>query len=93
MAFSEKSLVRFAQSPRGGVDGRVTSGNMNSKFVYASDDPFAAIATAGYFNAARGQFAVGDLIEVSAAANKGGIYIVTAAPATGNVTITAAVLA
>lgn len=93
MSFSEKSLVRVTQAARGNTSGATTGGNMNSLFLYATDDAFATVATAGYFNNARGNLTVGDQILVSAASNKGGLYTVTAVPASGNVTVTASVLA
>lgn len=93
MAFSPKSLVRVAQAPRGATDGTVSSGAFNSLFFYSTADAFATVATAGYFNAARGQLKVGDIIALSAASDKGGFYTVTAVPASGNVTVTASVLA
>ena len=92
MAFFPRSLVRLAQVPNGNTDGTGNS-NMTSKWFYASADAFATIAAAGYFNSARSLLKVGDIIEVSAASNKGGLYAVSAVPATGNVTVTAAVLA
>lgn len=63
---------------------------MTCFFRYATPDALAAVVTAGYFNDARSQLRVGDVIEV--AAGIGGTpatdtYTVTAVPATGNVTI------
>lgn len=92
MTVSAKSLIRIGQAPAGATDGTVTSGAYNSFFLYVTADAFATVATAGYFNALRGQLKAGDIILLSAASNKGGLYIVTAAPASGNVTVTAAAL-
>lgn len=92
MTLSIRSLVRQAQVPAGQTDGSGGT-TFTSKWFYATADAFATVATAGYFNGARAQLAVGDIIEVSCASNKGGLYSVTAVPASGNVTVTAAVLA
>lgn len=91
MAFCKQSLVRIGFGPRGTTAGAPGS-TVNSLFVYSIDDAFATVATAGYFNESRADLKVGDLIAVSCASNKGGLYIVTAAPTSGNVTVTAAVL-
>lgn len=92
MTLSVKSLIRIGQAPRGTTGGAANGGALNSLFFYPSADAFATIAGAGYFNAERKQLAVGDIIIVSAASNKGGLYHVTAVPASGDVTIAAAVL-
>ncbi len=92
MALSSKSLILVGQSPRGTVAGATTSGNLNSFFLYSTDDPFATVAAAGYFNGERARLRVGDQIWVSCAANKGGLYTVATVPATGNVTVVASVL-
>lgn len=92
MSLAIRSLVRQAQVPTGATDG--TGGTtFTSKWFYATADAFAAVATAGYFNNARAMLGVGDIIEVSCASNKGGLYSVSAVPASGNVTVVAAVLA
>lgn len=92
MALSPRSLVRLYQTPLGNTDGTAST-TMITKYFYATADAFGVVAAAGYFNAARNQLRVGDQIEVSCAANKGGLYNVTAVPATGNVTVVAAILA
>lgn len=92
MSLSRKSLIRLGQAPRGTTAGAANAGAMNSFFFYATDDAFATVATAGYFNDERKQLAVGDIILASCASNKGGLYTVSAAPASGNVTVVASVL-
>lgn len=60
----------------------------------AGADTVAAAVAAGYFNDVRGFLLVGDVIHVVAAASAAfRVLTVTAAPKTGNVTVTAAAFA
>lgn len=83
MAFNKFSLVRFAESF---VDAR----KVRNMFFFATADAEATVATAGYFNDGRAQLSKGDVIVASVAIDDTPdtrTYVVTAAPATGNVTV------
>jgi hypothetical protein len=88
MPFANRSLHLSESVPNGSAGtGRDA---LTCFFRYATPDALATVVAAGYFNDARHQLRVGDVIEV--AAGIGGTpatdsYTVTAAPATGNVTI------
>lgn len=89
MAFTAKALVRINQVVVGNAAGAATARQI-SLHAYATDDAPAVVEGAGYFNNARLRFVAGDMID--AAMTLGGTpvtkrYIVTASPATGNVTI------
>ena len=57
MALIVRHLVRFASVPYG------TSGNKaQNHYVYATEDTFAVVAAAGYFNDARGVLRTDDII-------------------------------
>lgn len=89
MSLSTKSLVRIAQVTVGSTAG-AAQGKQASKWFYATDDAAATVETAGYFNNARAQLAVGDIIEATMV--NGGTpvtktYVATAVPASGNVTV------
>lgn len=89
MSLTTKSLVRTRQVTVGSAAG-AAQGKQISKWLYATDDAAATVETAGYFNNARAQLAVGDVIEASMA-NTGTpvtkTYVATAVPASGNVTV------
>lgn len=89
MSYCAKALHRVSQSMVGSTTGTAKS-NLISDWRYGTDDAAATVETAGYFNAERAALKAGDTIRASMAL--GGtpvfkIYVVTAAPATGNVTI------
>lgn len=92
MTVSVKSLIRLGQAPRGTTGGAANGGALNSIFFYSTADAFATVDTDGYFNSVRAQLAVGDIIIVSAASNKGGLYTVSSVPASGDVAVVASVL-
>jgi hypothetical protein len=83
MALSSSALTKFG-------DSQVSAGGVNNIYFYASADADATIAAAGYFNSARARLHKGDVI-ITAAVLGGTptckMYVVTAAPATGNVTV------
>lgn len=83
MALTSSGLTKFG-------DSAVSAGVVQNAFFYASADVDATIAAAGYFNAARARLKKGDVI-ITAAVLGGTptvkIYVVTASPATGNVTV------
>lgn len=61
-----------------------------STWRYATDDAAATVETAGYFNNARSQLQVGDVIQATMAMGGTPVlkhYVVTAVPASGNVTV------
>lgn len=84
MPHAPRSLVLFASTPTGVANTAV------NWYVYASGDAAATITTAGYFNGARDKLKVNDIIFVMAVAAGTGDFLalkVTAAPATGDVTV------
>lgn len=83
MAFNIRSLVLVASTPVGTNDAV-------NWYKYAAADAAATVATAGYFNDARSKLKVNDAIDIMAVATGTGDQLrvtVTAAPATGNVTV------
>lgn len=90
MSFSPRSLSRQnAQVPVGSTAGAAQA-NQSSLFLYATDDAAATVEAAGYFNSARGILSKGDRIDAVMAASGTPAtksYVVTASPATGNVTV------
>lgn len=89
MAYSNKSLVRIGQVVTGNAAGAATARQI-SLHAYATDDAPATVEGTGYFNSARNRLTAGDMID--AAMTLGGTpvtkrYVVTASPASGNVTI------
>lgn len=92
MAFSKKSLVRLVNQLAPGLAAGTPKSNSINLFAYATDDAAATVEAGGYFNAARdeGRITLGDIIFASMA-NSGTpvskTYVVTAAPASGAVTI------
>ena len=83
MAYEPKALVRVANSY---VTDSVTMG----AHIYGTPDLAAVVETAGYFNGARAKLTVGDVITASmgiGSTQKLKILVVTAVPATGNVTV------
>jgi hypothetical protein len=88
MAYNPRSLVLFASCPIAATAG--TDQSTCKFFVYADADAAATILAAGYFNADRDKLKVNDVIIImSVATGTGDLLIVkvTAAPATGNVTV------
>ena len=95
MSLSLKSLVKLAQVTVGDAAGAAT-GNSVYTYAYATADAAAAVETAGYFNNARKLLAVGSVIQASMVYGGTSVlknYVVTAVPATGNVTIALAATA
>uniref|UniRef100_UPI003BAD57F7 hypothetical protein n=1 Tax=Stappia sp. TaxID=1870903 RepID=UPI003BAD57F7 len=85
MAHSVKALSRFATSDMGRT-------NQTDTYVYSTNDTLAELVAAGYFNNSRTTLKAGDVI--MAVADKDGtashvVLLVTASPATGNVTVSA----
>lgn len=83
MAHNPRALSRAASSGYG-------DNQSCSLFFYRSTDPLATVLTAGYFNNSRSQLNAGDQILVTAdtGANLTGDHLlVTAVPATGNITV------
>ena len=84
MALNNRALVLYASVPH-------TSDSPPVNFYkYATPDAAAAVVAAGYFNNLRDKLKVNDVImALCVAAGVGDIVqlIVTAAPATGNVTV------
>ncbi|MAA97408.1 MAG: hypothetical protein CMN87_18215 [Stappia sp.] len=85
MAHSVKALSRFATSDMGRT-------NQTDTYVYSTNDTLAELVAAGYFNDSRKTLKAGDVI--MAVADKDGtashvVLLVTASPATGNVTVSA----
>jgi len=83
MALTSTALTKFG-------DSAVSAGVVQNAFFYASADADATIAAAGYFNNVRARLKKGDIILTAAVL--GGtptvkVYVVTASPTTGNVTI------
>ena len=85
MAHSKKALSRHATSDLGGT-------NQTNFYVYSTNSTAAEVLTAGYFNASRPTLKKSDVIH--AVVDKDGtpdilMLLVTAVPATGNVTVAA----
>jgi len=83
MAFNIRSLTLYASAP-------VATNTAVNFYVYATADAAATVLTAGYFNDARSKLKVNDVIEAMAVATATGDRLtlkVTAAPASGNVTV------
>lgn len=83
MSFNIRSLVLYASCP-------VDTNKAVNFYKYATPDAAATVLTAGYFNDARSKLKVNDAIEIVAVANGTGDQLrvtVTAAPASGNVTV------
>lgn len=90
MAFAQKALAKTHNGFIGLATGLVKNGTV-SKHFYCTDDAAAVVEAAGYFNLARAQLRVGDIIEasmVNAGTPVGKGYVVTAVPAApSNITI------
>lgn len=90
MAYKEKSLTRISY---GSADGSGRD-NASALWMYRTADALGAgagqVGEAGYFNAARDRLRKGDAI-IAVGATGGtptvDLFVVTAAPASGNVTI------
>ena len=83
MAYSATSLVRIASIA-------VAMGRSISVHGFGTPDAAATVETSGYFNAARGRLAKGDIIMAAMVIDGTPVlknYVVTAVPASGNVTI------
>lgn len=83
MAYSAKSLVAISEVFIG-------AGDVRRDWSYKTPDAVATVETAGYFNDARVRLAKGDTIiatMVISGSVVGRTYVVTAVPASGNVTI------
>jgi hypothetical protein len=91
MAFAPKALVRMAHPAPVGLATGLPKAAQISMFLYGTDDAAATVETAAYFNSARAQLNVGDIILATMAHAGTPVtkqYVVTAAPkTTGNVTI------
>lgn len=90
MAFSEGAFRRCFEFSVGNVAGNLKSGVSKSFFTYATDDVSSVVVTAGYFNPARSRLTVGSIIMVvsdNLATPILKTYVVTAVPASSNVTI------
>jgi len=88
MAYDAKGLRRFSY---GGAVGNGAD-SVRSIWHYVSNDAVAAVAASGYFNSARDDLIVGDVIVASLDVGATAVlrnYIVTAAPASGDVVIAA----
>ena len=93
MAFNantERALARQQTPTPVGLASGAQKNALISLFSYGTDDAAATVEAAGYFNAARARLTVGSII-IASMANAGTpvvkTYVVTAVPATGNVTI------
>lgn len=89
MSFTTRALARISQIPVGSAAGAATA-QQCSVFRYATADAAATVETAGYFNNARAQLAVGDVIIATMVATGTPVlknYVVLTVPASGNVTI------
>jgi hypothetical protein len=89
MALAIQALSRVGQTVVGVAVGTPKAA-MVAMWLYGTDDAAATVEAAGYFNGARGNLAVGDMIDASMV--NGGTpvskrYVVTAVPASGNVTV------
>ncbi len=83
MAYVAKSLVAFGEVFLG-------SGDVRRVWAYMTPDAVATVETANYFGSARTRLKKGDQIHCSMVIDGsvvGRTYVVTAAPASGNVTI------
>ncbi|RWN78073.1 MAG: hypothetical protein EOS02_09950 [Mesorhizobium sp.] len=84
MALNLRSLALANSTPYG------TAGKTVNWYSYATADAVATVIAAGYFNDARAKLKVNDVIEALCVADGVGdrvSLIVTAAPASGNVTV------
>lgn len=85
MALNNRALVQDASVPYAADTAPCNF------YKYASADAAATIVAAGYFNNVRDKLKVGDIIEAVALAGTASAdrleLVVTAAPATGNVTV------
>lgn len=84
MAFEPKSLSLYNSVPFGSAGKRVDFMN------YATPDAVATVIAAGYFNNARAKLQVNTVIDAMCLADAVGdrvSLIVTAVPASGNVTV------
>jgi hypothetical protein len=82
MAFTAASLTKMG-------DSMVSAGVVQNCYFYATADAAATVVAAGYFNAARNTLRKGDVILAAQVINGTPAYttyILTAVPATGNVT-------
>ena len=90
MTLSLKSLTRTGQQASVGSTAGAAQTQQAGLLLYASDDAAATVEVAGYFNGARPFLRKGDII-LATMANSGTPvtkqYVVTAVPATGNVTV------
>lgn len=89
MALSQRSLVRIAHQTPVGLAAGTPSDRTAGQWFYATDDAAATVEGAGYWNGARQFLRVGDVITaVMAAAGTPVLkaYVVTAVPASGNIT-------
>ena len=93
MAFNantERALARLQTPSSVGLASGAQKNALISVFAYSTDDAAATVEAAGYFNSARLRLTVGSII-LASMVNAGTpvlkAYVVTAVPATGNVTI------
>jgi hypothetical protein len=90
MAFSTRSLTRITHQVAVGLASGAVAPRQISVFSYATDDAAAVVEAAGYFNDARSRLTVGSIIFASMVLGGTPVLkslIVTAVPATGNVTV------
>lgn len=83
MAYVAKALVSYAEV-------FVGPGDVRKDWSYKTPDAVATVETAGYFNGARYRLQKGESIKctmVLAGSVVGRLYVVTAVPASGDVTI------
>lgn len=87
MAFNKAAMTLSESVPNGQTGtGRAS---VTRFWKYVTPDALATVVAAGYFNDYRLQLAAGDVIEVVGALTGTPVYdsyVVTASPATGNVT-------
>ena len=85
-------MPALARSVTRAATSAYATGQTASLYFHASTEAAATVLTAGYFNAQRDDLKVGDVILVSAGIGGTADILmlhVTAAPATGNVTVAA----
>lgn len=95
MALALRSLQQTGETVVGDASGNPTGRTIRT-FVYATDDAVATVETAGYFNGARAFLVLGSTIKAVMVLGGSLIfkeYVVTAVPATGNVTVAAQTVA
>lgn len=96
MSYSETSLARLTSPTSIGLASGKPRQEVSSTYQYATDDAAATVEAAGYFNSARSRLVKGDVI-IARMAMAGTpivkVYIATAVPSTGNVTIALAATA